>query len=163
MKYSLIAVSAAALLAFGTAHAENKNNTGCGLGTQVFAGKTGKVYEIMAVTTNGTSGNQTFAITTGTSGCTQNGVIDPPSQVAAFTGSNIDKLARDAARGEGESLESLASLIGIAEKDRPAFYKMSQQNFATIFPSENIKAGEVIKTWYGMMAQDKALSRYVSV
>jgi len=163
MKYSLIVVSAAALLAFGTAHAENKNNTGCGLGTKAFAGKTGKVYEIMAVTTNGTSGNQTFAISSGTLGCTNNGVIDPPSQVAAFTGSNIDKLARDTARGEGESLESLASLIGIDEKDRSAFYKLSQKNFATIFPSENVQAGDVIKTWYGVMSKDKTLSRYVTV
>lgn len=163
MKYSILAVSAVALLAFGTAQAENKNNTGCGLGTTAFAGKTGKAYEVMAVTTNSTSGNQTFAISTGTLGCTKNGVIDPPNRVAAFTGSNIDKLARDAARGEGESLESLAALIGIEEKDRATFYKMSQQNFATIFPSENIKAGEVIKTWYGVMAQDDALKRYVAV
>lgn len=162
MKYTLIAVSAAALLAFGTAHAENKNNTGCGLGTQAFSGKTGKVYEVMAVTTNGTSGNQTFAISSGTLGCTNNGVIDPPSRVAAFTGSNIDKLARDAARGEGESLESLAMLIGIEAKDRPAFYKLSQKNFSRIFSSEDVKAGDVIKTWYDVMAQDKALNRYVS-
>jgi len=162
MKYTLIAVSAAALLAFSPAYAQNNDNTGCGLGTQAFAGKTGKVYEIMAVTTNGTSGNQTFAISTGTLGCSNNGVIAASNQVTAFTGSNIDKLARDAARGEGESLESLAALIGIQEKDRPAFYKLSQQKFATIFPSENVKAGEVIKTWYGVMAQDKALSHYVT-
>lgn len=163
MKYSILAVSAAALLAFGTAHAAgNNDNTGCGLGTQAFSGKTGKVYEVMAVTTNGTSGNQTFAISTGTLGCSDNGVIAASSQVTAFTGSNIDKLARDAARGDGESLESLAALIGIEEQDRPAFYKLSQQNFATIFPSENVKAGEVIKTWYGVIAQDKVLNRYVS-
>jgi hypothetical protein len=154
-------VSAAALLALSPAHAANDDNTGCGLGTEVFKGKTGKVYEILAVTTNGTSGNQTFAITTGTSGCSDNGVIGASDQVKAFAGANIDKLARDAARGEGESLESLAALIGIQEQDRPAFYRLSQHKFATIFPSEKVKAGDVIKTWYGVMAQDKALSHYV--
>ena len=36
---------------------------GCGLGTMVFDGKSGKVFKILGATTNGTSGNQTFGIT----------------------------------------------------------------------------------------------------
>ncbi|MDH3700626.1 MAG: DUF3015 domain-containing protein [Alphaproteobacteria bacterium] len=163
MKHALIAVAAVALMAAGAAQAENKNNSGCGLGTVAFKGQTGLAPQVMAVTTNGSSGNQTFAISTGTSGCTKNGVVDPPKRVAAFTGSNIDKLARDAARGQGESLESLAALMGIDEMHKPAFYRTSQRNFGTIFPSENVTADSVLKAWYGVMSQDKMLSRYAGV
>lgn len=163
MKHALIAVAAVALMAAGTAQAENKNNSGCGLGTVAFKGQTGMAPQVMAVTTNSSSGNQTFAISSGTSGCTKNGVVDPPKRVAAFTGSNIDKLARDAARGQGESLESLAALMGIDEMHKPAFYRTSQRNFGTIFPSENVTADSVLKAWYDVMSQDKMLSRYAGV
>lgn len=163
MRKILVAVSAVAFMAVGAAHAENKNNSGCGLGTVVFKGKKKMHFEILAVTTNGSSGNQTFAISSGTSGCTKNGVVDPPARVAAYTGSNIDKLARDAARGKGESLESLALLMGIEEQDKAKFFTASQQNFATIFPSENATAEEVLKAWYDVMARDHALNRYVKI
>src|SRR5262245_42447591 len=108
MKCKLLAGTAVLIMAFGTAHAEHKNNDGCGLGSQIFKGQSGTVQQSVAVTTNGTSSNQTFGITSGTSGCTTDGVVDPPQQAAAFTGANLDKLARDTARGEGESLKSLA-------------------------------------------------------
>ena len=49
----------------GHTNAGNGDSTGCGLGTTIWAGKTGIFPQILAVTTNGTSGNQTFGITTG--------------------------------------------------------------------------------------------------
>lgn len=162
MKRILIAAVAVAALTVGAAHAANTNNAGCGLGTIVFKGQSGLAPQILAVTTNGTSGNQTFGITTGTLGCTKNGVVDPPQMAAAFTGSNIDRLARDAARGEGESLESLAELIGIDEQDKPAFFAASKENFSTIFASENTTAKDVLEAWYAVMAEDEVLQRYVT-
>jgi len=38
------------------------NNVGCGLGSTIFEGESGLVKQVLAVTTNGTSGNQTFGI-----------------------------------------------------------------------------------------------------
>jgi len=49
-------------------HASQKN-TGCGLGSVIFKGQDALLFQILAVTTNGTSGNQTFGITTGTLNC----------------------------------------------------------------------------------------------
>jgi Protein of unknown function (DUF3015) len=161
MKYKLLAGSAALIIAFGTAQAENKNNVGCGLGSQIFKGQSGTVQQSAAVTTNGTSSNQTFGITTGTLGCTKDGVVDPPQRADAFTGANLDKLARDTARGEGESLASLADLMGIEEQDQPVFFQTSQRNFSTIFASENTTAHDVLLAWYRVMAGDEVLHRYV--
>ncbi|MBE9554070.1 MAG: DUF3015 domain-containing protein [Proteobacteria bacterium] len=162
MKRILFAAIAITALTAGAAHAANNNNVGCGLGTMAFKGQTGTGPQVMAVTTNGTAGNQTFGISSGTLGCTKNGVVDPPQMAAAFTGSNIDNLARDAARGEGEALESLAELIGVEEQDKSAFFATSKDNFSTIFASENTTAEDVLAAWYGVMAEDDVLQRYVT-
>ena len=162
MKRILIAAAAVAALTAGAAHAANTNNVGCGLGTMVFEGQSGDAPQVLAATTNGTSGNQTFGITTGTLGCSKNGVVDPPVAATVYTASNIDNLARDAARGEGETLESLAEVIGIEEQDKAAFFAASKENFATIFANENTTAEDVLAAWYGVMAEDEALQRYVS-
>lgn len=51
------------------------DSTGCGLGFIVWRGERGVAPQILAVTTNGTFGTQTFGITSGTSGCDPNGRI----------------------------------------------------------------------------------------
>ena len=49
--------------------AGNHTMAGCGLGYVLFGhGDNSKIMQILAATTNGTSGNQTFGMTTGTSG-----------------------------------------------------------------------------------------------
>ena len=168
MNSKLIVATTVLVMAFGAAQvekaqAENRNNVGCGLGSQVFKGQSGTVQQSAAVTTNGTSSNQTFGITFGTSGCTKDGVVDPPQQAAAFTSDNLDKLARDTARGEGESLKSLAELMGIAEQDQHVFFQISQRNFSTIFSSENTTADEVLVAWYRVMAGNEVLRRYARI
>lgn len=162
MKRILFAAAAVAAMTVGTAHAANTNNVGCGLGTLVFEGKTGVAPQIMAITTNGTVSNQLFGITFGTVGCTKNGVIDPPQAASVYTASNIDGLARDAARGDGEAIESLAEVIGVEEQDKAAFFAMSKENFTTIFASENTTAEDVLAAWYGVMAEDEVLQRYAA-
>src|SRR5690606_21045070 len=48
---------------------------GCGLGSKLFEGQRGVAPQVLAVTTNGTFGNQTFGISSGTLGCNQDGVV----------------------------------------------------------------------------------------
>jgi hypothetical protein len=168
MNSKLVAATAVLVMAFGAvqidkAQAENKNNVGCGLGSQIFKGQRGTIQQSAAVTTNGTSSNQTFGISFGTSGCTKDGVVDPPQQAAAYTSGNLDKLAGDAARGEGESLKSLAELMVIAEQDQQVFFQISQRNFSTIFSSENTTADEVLVAWYRVMAGNEVLRRYARI
>jgi Protein of unknown function (DUF3015) len=140
---------------------ETANSSGCGLGTMVFEGQKGVAPQILAVTTNGTSGNQTFGITSGTLGCTQEGVVRPPTKVRMLLMSSLDNLAVDMARGDGETLDSLASLLGIEDQDRPRFFSALQNNFARIFANENVTAEEVLVSMNAVLAEDAVLSRYV--
>jgi hypothetical protein len=140
---------------------ETANSTGCGLGTMAFEGQNGVAPQVLAVTTNGTSGNQTFGISSGTLGCTQDGVVRPPTKVRVLLMSSLDNLAVDMARGDGETLDSLASLLAVADQDRPRFAAALQNNFVRIFPSENVTAEEVLVSMNTVLAEDAVLSRYV--
>jgi hypothetical protein len=139
---------------------ETANSTGCGLGTIVFEGQDGVAPQVLAVTTNGTSGNQTFGITSGTLGCTQDGVVRSPAEVRMLLMSSLDNLAADVARGEGETLESLA---GVEDQDRPRFFVALQENFARIFPDENVTADEALTSLNAVLAEDSVLSRYAII
>lgn len=156
-----------AMAAYGAQAQEGRqvtaDSTGCGVGTILFEGQQGVAPQVLAVTTNGTLGNQTFGITSGTLGCTQDGVVKPPAEVQMLIISSLDNLAVEAARGEGETLDSLATLMNIEERDKARFFATLQANFARIFPSEDVGAEEVTTAMYAVMAEDDVLSRYVAV
>jgi hypothetical protein len=103
---------------------------GCGLGSIVFGPKPGMI-QIVAATLNGI-GVQTFGITTGTSNCDIPGM---GHQAAAFIEVNREIVSKDAARGQGETIESLASILNC--EDGAAFGQNLQQNYETIFATEN--------------------------
>ena len=140
---------------------ETANSAGCGLGTMAFEGQKGIAPQVLAATTNGTSGNQTFGISSGTLGCTQDGVVRPPTKVRMLFMSSLDNLAVDMARGDGETLDSLASLLAVEDQDRSRFFSALQNNFVRIFPSENVTAEEVLVSMNAVLAEDGVLSRYV--
>ena len=96
-----------------TAFAAANNVGSCGLGSKVFEGQKGVAPQVLAVTTNGTFGNQTFGITSGTLGCSQDGVVTSTWKTALFIDGNKAQLARDAASGQGETLDALAALLKI--------------------------------------------------
>src|SRR4249920_2973942 len=79
---------------------------GCGLGTQIWTGSKGIAPKVLGATTNGTSGSQTFGISSGTIGCHQGGTVTADAKVQIFTGANLDRLARDMAQGGGETLDA---------------------------------------------------------
>jgi len=134
----------------------------CGWGSKLFDGQKGVVPQVLAVTTNGTSGNQTFGITSGTSGCTQEGVVKSNWRTAAYIDSNMNKLARDMSRGEGESLDSLAQVAGVSAKDTLAFKGLVKANFDKIFASADVSSQSVVANLHSVVAQDAALSQYAA-
>jgi hypothetical protein len=150
----------AALAALPMSSAMAKDSTGCGVGTMIFDGKSGPVFQVLAVTTNGTFGNQTFGITSGTLGCDTDGVIKSEAALTSFVASNMESLAGDMAAGEGETLASLAELMDVAKADRPAFYRAAKANFAHIYGGENVTAGEVVDNLQAVMASNDRLAGY---
>lgn len=138
------------------------NNVGCGMGSVAWEGKSGLAPQVLAATTNGTFGTQTFGISSGTSGCGPDGkVAVPDKRTVMFISPNINRLAQDMSRGDGETLAALAETMQIAPEDRPAFYAATQQNFERIMPDDSVTAGEVAANLYAMMGDDPVLRRYV--
>jgi hypothetical protein len=133
---------------------------GCGWGTQAFKGSRGKTSKILGATTNGLFANQTFGISSNTAGCTGEGVISSAERLNMYAGANIDGLQRDIALGQGESLETLAHLMGIQDADKPAFYALARSHFSEIFPSADVTAGQMLMSMSQLMASDPILSKY---
>ncbi len=147
MKKLLVASLALSLLAAGTAFAgQAQDNCGCGLGTILWEGKSdGSVFsQSSQATTNGTFGNQTFGISSGTLGCEQPANILKNDRSLAFTRDNLDALARDIAFGGGETLDTLAELLEVPVADRGELYSRLQDNFNTIFTNGEESSAAVL-------------------
>jgi len=158
MRKILIAV---VLSAPALAFAQQNNIGSCGWGAKLFDGQSGIAPQVLAVTTNGTSGNQTFGITTGTSGCTQDGVVKSTWKTAMFIDGNKDRLARDMSIGNGETLDSLAHLIGVREEDRAAFNRVVQANVSLIFPSDST-TDQAVVALKAVLGSDRELAQYAT-
>jgi len=133
------------VIGFSTALFADQKNYGCGLGSMAWEGNDGLISQVSAATTNGTFGTQTFGITSGTSNCTQYDTWTFNEKVNVFVTDNMDSLAKDIAKGKGEHLDTLASLMNVPEKDRAAFSSKLQKNFSRIYTSESVTAMEVIR------------------
>jgi len=124
-------IGAALLLMAGSAFARPDRKygpAGCGLGNHFFGRKDNQV---IAATTNGTSGNQTFGISSGTSNCTDEEPGTRRREAKAFINLNRELLATDAARGQGEYLDTLADILGA--QDKAAFSRSVQARYVEIF------------------------------
>ncbi|MCB0412349.1 MAG: DUF3015 family protein [Bdellovibrionales bacterium] len=80
---------------------------GCGLGSIIFGAKPGKI-QIVSATTNGIYGNQSFGITSGTSNCD---IPHMGQQAAVFIEVNKEALRKEAAIGQGESVDAVAMIL----------------------------------------------------
>jgi hypothetical protein len=117
---------------------------GCGLGSMLFGQDNSKLMQILAATTNGTVGNQTFGITSGTSNCVESGVVKAEREQAAFAEVNFTDLKRNMASGGGEFLASFSTLLGCEERAKPVFFRMTQERYETILPTEKTSPIEML-------------------
>jgi len=153
-------VLAAVFVAASAGFAAADDDIGCGLGTQLWEGEKGLVPKVLGATTNGTFGNQTFGITTGTLGCSQEGVITADARLRMFAGANLDNLARDMAQGQGETLEAFARLMNVQEADKAQFFRFTKAHFPELFADDDATAGEMLASLNRLLAQDPTLSAY---
>lgn len=133
---------------------------GCGWGSMLFEGQSGVAPHVVAATTNGTSGNNTFGMTSGTNGCDTSQTIDYTG-TSAVVFHNMDRLSNDIAKGDGEILSTLAAVIGIEEQDVPVFKRVMHENFSSIYASSDVTSEQVVDSIIALMAKDEALSKYV--
>lgn len=130
MKKLLVALTLIASSSSFAAHGP----AGCGLGSIMFEGKEGVVFNVLAATFNGSSGNQTFGMSTGTLGC-EDAQTAKVSAVSFIEGNTV-ALSNDVARGEGETLSTYLSMINKKNADK----KVLRKNYRKIFAKGNTPA-----------------------
>jgi hypothetical protein len=137
-----ILVSIAAIVALSSyAMAGVNSQTGCGLGSIIIKDDSTAIMLALQATTNGTSGNQTFGVTSGTSGCKKTQFV-MNDRAEEFVASNMDQLAKEIAQGYGESVDTLAELLEVS--DKATFSAALQSNYNSIYTSQNAKMADVL-------------------
>ena len=144
-KLVFLVVPVFAVMVFVGVGFADQQNTGCGLGSLIFEGHDGLISQTCAATFNGTFGNQTFGITTGTSNCEQFETMWANKKLNIFVAENMDNLAKDIAQGNGEYLHTLAVLVEVPEGERADFYAKLQTNFSNIYTSDQLSHLDVLK------------------
>ena len=134
---SMAAVAALVTASFATVNSQ----TGCGLGSQIIHDDSSAVMLALQATTNATSGNQTFGITSGTSGCKKARFV-MNERAAEFVASNMDQLSREISMGRGESVDTLAELLNVENKAE--FAVALQANYNAIYTNEKVDMANVL-------------------
>ena len=150
------------VLSAGVAYADAENPAatgkatyglaGCGLGSMIFGDQKGWI-QVLAATTNGTFGTQTFGISSGTSNCVESG--SSAQGTRTFIEGNREALAKDAARGSGETITTLSAMAGC--KDAKAVGVTLQKRFAHLFPGEKTPVEQVSQNVIKELRSDSSL------
>jgi len=133
--FIVIALLSVSSLSFANHHKKGYGSSGCGLGSMLIEGDNTWWKQVLAATTNGISGNQTFGISSGTLNC------DSPTpgkmaQIEAYIEANKMALANDIAKGDGETVSGLSKVYGC--ENNAAFGQALKSNYRTIFPSYDV-------------------------
>lgn len=139
MKRSLLLGACFAVALMATPAKAIDSTGGCGLGSMAWRGQSGIIPQVLAMTTNEISFNNTFGVTFGTSGCDPNGRVTGGTgkMVLAVIENNMEQFAMDASRGNGETIETIAGILDVDSKELGA---KAQQHFAYLFTDENAEA-----------------------
>jgi hypothetical protein len=152
MRVELFLVSALAIACaqsgIATATPNPDNGPGYGLGKLAWSDyKHPKniAPQVMMATTNGTVGSQTFGISFGTSGCTNDGQVMAARKSDMFVASTFESLSEDTARGQGEHPTSLATMMGLPVEHQSAFFSLAQDQYRTLMERGEVSPLAVIK------------------
>lgn len=155
-------IGAAILGSSMSAGAVAPGGPGCGWGNLLFEGSSGLPAHLLATIVNGTSGNATFGMTSGTNGCDTSGTLTYSGKSLLAMNGVLEEVAQDMAVGHGEALTALTVAMEIEPADRAHFNTTMHDHFGEIFPRDDVSAAEVMTHINAVMARDERLSRYVS-
>ena len=162
---AVVFVSMQVGMAMAAATGNPDTGPGCGLGKlawQNYPHQKTIGVQTMESTTNGLVGNQTFGISSGTSGCTNDGQFWAEHKVNAFAALNFENLTQDMAQGHGEHLTSLATLMGVPADQQPAFFAMTQEKYASLVKTGDTSPVAMIKALNEAVATHPMLAKVSS-
>lgn len=131
---------------------------GCGLGTQLFKGQSGLLPNVLAMTTNEFYSTDTFAMTSGTSGCKTDGVVMQSKEQEVFVAVNLGALNQEMAQGQGQHVTALAALMGCPADLQGKFAQMSQESYGTLFGQTDVSATAVLASLKDEMGRRPTLA-----
>ena len=130
----------------GVAHAVNPDNgPGCGLGKLAWADyKTPKniAPQVMMATTNGTFGK-----------------VMAGQQTNVFVAGAFESLSEDMARGGGEHLATLATLMGVPSEQQSTFFALAQQQYGALVGAGELSSVAVVKALQEAMKEQPVLAQ----
>ena len=145
LRKKIAALVAAGMLAVSTS--AFAGNVGPGLGYLLVNDKEGMGWDLLGAFLNGIWYNQFFAISSGTWGYDKAEVA--MTETNQFISDNMDTLANDIAKGEGEYIDTLSTMLNVS--DSVAFKASLQNNFDEIFSSSEVSAQEVASKIYSLV------------
>lgn len=129
---------------------------GCGLGSILFGETESRGGQILAATTNGVYGNNTFGMSSGTSNC----VPEKSGSSAAvranmdkFVAANKESLANDIAKSNGETIVAISNIMGC--KDSAYLGAKLQARYESIFASK--ESATVSENMFNTVSNDRYL------
>lgn len=135
------------------------SSSGCGMGYEV-APKQSLVSSSTRSIVNATF-SSTIAMTLGTSGCAKHSIVYNEAKGIHFAETNMNQLAIEMARGNGEFVASFASVYGCA--DASAFGSMVQSNYEAVLPSTKTTGVELYNNVKSQIKNNAALSASCSL
>ena len=164
IKYFIIILSSLSFLTF-PAFGATDGGTGCGLGTKVLQGNSGRITHSIAaflnlLTISAVGPSFSFSMSSNTSGCDTKKRIQPYGSLVSFIHNNKLQFAADLSRGEGEYLENFTSLMAINKSDQTRFKIKLKSNFSNIFESYNQKPNEIMDQINLVLEKDPAFYQY---
>ena len=134
---------------------------GCGLGKiswQNYPHAKTRGAQVMMATTNGT-GMNTFAISSGTSGCTDDGKWWAEQKATMFAELNSAVLGQEMAQGRGEHLASLATLLGVPQQQHATFFAMAQERYAALTYAGDLSGAAMVKALSDTISANPVLAK----
>jgi hypothetical protein len=128
--------------------------SGCGLGSKTFEKKDSQVLASLLNIT----GMQSFAISSGTSNCMDDGMMKRRKEASLFIEVNKEALAKDASRGQGETVKSLSHLFQC--QDEAQLGEALQKNYGTLF-TKTVGSDELTLQIVDVIHGDKALNCHI--
>lgn len=149
-KWILVAL---VLAPMGTFAGNNHPMGGCGLlyWAGLRSNETGP--QIVASIFNNFFGSQTLGITSGTSGCTEEGLLAMSVEAEVYASANFKELQREIAVGNGEFLVGFADILGVHPENRAGLFQVMQEKYTALFPSADSTSLDMLNALKNELAQ----------
>lgn len=135
------------------------SSSGCGMGYEI-APKQSLVSSSTRSIVNATF-SSSIGMTMGTSGCARHSIVKNDAKGIHFAEANMNQLAVEMARGNGEFVASFATVLGC--QNSQAFGSMVQANYETILPSVKTSGVELYNNVKAQIKNNASLASSCSL